>query len=368
MSAPSDFYLVLEVSRTATLVEIRAAYRRLAREHHPDANPSPEAEARMRGINEAWETLRDAERRAAYDRTLPRPARPVVRPVRRQPPPRREAQAAGAGARPSWFGEDAPRQPGGSEVEYTGDPSVNWYEAIGVREDAPRPAILKALSKLASELSAADVSATEFTRKRATMKEAWSVLGDQYMRAAYDRARRAAKSAPAAAPRPENAPFTPPPGYRQGPVEVGGLVVDKGAHLAGMDLRGADLRGLDLAGIDLRDAKLQGAQLEAASLRGAKLNGADLSGASLRFADFSNTDCTGANLAQADLANAALHATNFFRANLAGAGMAGCVGPGVNLDYADLRRADLTGAKITEQLIRRAKLGNTVMPDGTVVG
>lgn len=366
MSAPSDFYIVLEVTRTATFVEIRAAYRRLAREHHPDANPSAEAEARMRAINEAWETLRDGERRAAYDRLLPRAARPAVRPIRRQPPPRREAPATGGQGRPSWFAEDAPRQPGGSEVAYTGDPAVNWYEIIGVREDAARPVILKALSKMAAELNGADISATEFTKKRNSMREAWAVLGDQYMRAAYDRARKAAKSARVPPQPPEEPPFTPPPGYRQGPVTIAGLVVDKGAQLSGVDLRGADLRGLDLAGIDLREAKLQGAELEAASLRGAKLNGADLSGASLRFADLSNADCTAANLAQADLTNASLHATSLFRATLTGAGMSGCVGPGVNLDYADLRRADLSQAKITEQLIRRAKLGNTVMPDGSV--
>ena len=363
MSAQFDFYAILEVSRTATSEEIRAAYRRLAREHHPDANPSPEAEGRMRGINEAWETLRDQDRRAAYDRMLPRPARPVVRPVRRQPPPRGAGPFA-APSTPKWFTEDSPREPSPASVEFTGDPSINWYERIGVREDASRPIILKALSRMAGELNGASISATEFTRRRNLMREAWAILGDQYMRAAYDRARKKAKDQP---PPPEaEAPVTPPPGYRQGPVTVNAFVVDKGASLRGADLRGADLRGLDLAGVDLREAKLQGADLEAASLRGAKLNSAELSGANLRFADLSNAECTAANLAQADLANAALHATSLFRANLAGAGMAGCVGPGVNLDYADLRRADLTGAKITEQLIRRAKLGGTVMPDGRI--
>lgn len=365
MSEPTDFYAVLEVSRTADLVQIRAAYRRLAREHHPDANPSPEAEARMRGINEAWETLRDDVRRAAYDRSLPRAPRPVVRPVRRQPPPRRAAPASPAASSPSWFQEDAPRQPGGASVEFTGDPSIDWYQKLGLREDAPRPVILKALSRMAGELNGAAISATEFTRRRTEMRDAWAILGDQYMRAAYDRARKLARERPVPPPDPEP-PVTPPPGYRQGPVQLNGFSIDKGAPLRGADLRGADLRGLDLASIDLREARLQGADLEAASLRGAKLNGAELSGANLRFADLSNADCTAANFAQADLANAALHATSFFRANLSGAGMSGCVGPGVNLDYADLRRADLTAAKITEQLIRRAKVGNTVMPDGRI--
>jgi curved DNA-binding protein CbpA len=363
MGQQPDFYAILEVTRTATSIEIRAAYRRLAREHHPDANPSPEAELRMRGINEAWETLRDDDRRAAYDRTLPRPARPAVRPVRRQPPPRSTGPFA-APAAPKWFAEDAPREPSGASVQFTGDPAINWYERIGVREDAPRPVILKALSRMAGELNGAAISATEFARRRNIMREAWAVLGDQYMRAAYDRARKQAQAEPH--PPESEPPVVPPPGYRTGPVTVNAFVVDKGASLRGVDLRGADLRGLDLTGIDLREAKLQGADLEAASLRGAKLNGAELSGANLRFADLSHAECTAANLAQADLANAALHATSLFRANLAGAGMAGCIGPGINLDYADLRRADLTGAKITEQLIRRAKLGSTVMPDGRI--
>jgi len=362
-----DYYLVLAVTRTATADEIRSAYRRLAREHHPDANPAPEADARMRVLNEAWETLRDPARRAAYDRTLPRAPRPVTRPIRRQPPPRREPQrpAARTGA-PSWSAaEDAPRQAGGASVEYTGDPTINWYEVIGVREDAPRPAIMKAMARMAAGLEGADISATEFAKKRKLMRDAFAVIGDQYMRAAYDRARKAAKEKPAAGPPPEQ-PFTPPAGYRQGPVRIGDLVVDRQGQLSGVDLRGADLRGLDLAGVDFREAKLQGADLEAASLRGANLAGADLGGVNLRYADLSNADCAGANLARADLTSAALHATSLFRANLTGAGLSGSVGPGVNLDYADLRRADLTGARITEQLIRRAKLANTVMPDGTV--
>lgn len=364
MSSQTDHYTLLQVSITSTEVEIRAAYRRLARENHPDTNSSPEAEGLMRRINEAWETLRDSGRRAAYDRQLPRPARPAARPVRRQPPPPRRP-AAEAEAR--TFTEDAPRAAARPGAEFTGDATINWYEKLGVREDAPRQLILKVLSRMAGELGSADISATEFTRKRETMREAWAILGDQYMRAAYDRARNQARAAEANRTSEESKrPAPPPPGYRVGPVTINGLTVDMGADLRGADLRGADLRGLDLARVDLRDAKLQGADLEAASLRGAKLSGADLSGANLHYADLSSADVKEAVLAQADLAAAALHATNLYRANLAGASLVDAVGPGINLDYADLRRADLTGAKITEQLIRRARLEGTVMPDGSV--
>lgn len=63
-----DLYDVLGVSRTATAEEIKKAYRRLAREHHPDANPDdPRAEARFKEVAQAYEVLSDPERRNRYD-------------------------------------------------------------------------------------------------------------------------------------------------------------------------------------------------------------------------------------------------------------------------------------------------------------
>ena len=64
----SDFYALLGVSRTATEIEIKKAYRKLAMEHHPDRNSSPGAEAKFKEITEAYEILRDPEKRSAYDR------------------------------------------------------------------------------------------------------------------------------------------------------------------------------------------------------------------------------------------------------------------------------------------------------------
>lgn len=64
-----DLYEILGVSRQATQDEIKKAYRRLARQHHPDANSGDsEAEARFKEIAMAYEVLSDAERRAQYDR------------------------------------------------------------------------------------------------------------------------------------------------------------------------------------------------------------------------------------------------------------------------------------------------------------
>src|SRR3954468_10329355 len=65
----ADFYAVLEIQRGASDDEIKGAYRKLAMRYHPDRNNgSKEAEEKFKQITEAYDVLRDANRRAAYDR------------------------------------------------------------------------------------------------------------------------------------------------------------------------------------------------------------------------------------------------------------------------------------------------------------
>src|ERR1017187_3238742 len=65
----ADFYEVLQVSRDASDQELKASYRKMAMQYHPDRNPNnPAAEEKFKACSEAYQVLSDAEKRAAYDR------------------------------------------------------------------------------------------------------------------------------------------------------------------------------------------------------------------------------------------------------------------------------------------------------------
>ncbi len=64
-----DYYEILGVAKTATEVELKAAFRKAAMQHHPDRNPGDKAaEAKFKELNEAYQALSDTQKRAAYDR------------------------------------------------------------------------------------------------------------------------------------------------------------------------------------------------------------------------------------------------------------------------------------------------------------
>jgi curved DNA-binding protein len=96
-----DYYKTLGVPKTATAEEIKKAFRKLARQHHPDVNKKPEAERRFKEINEANEVLSDPEKRKRYDQVGPDFAR--------------------------YAGNGGAQRPGGFEWVYTGQPGAGGF-------------------------------------------------------------------------------------------------------------------------------------------------------------------------------------------------------------------------------------------------
>jgi curved DNA-binding protein len=93
-----DYYKVMGVARDATEAQIKQAYRKLARKYHPDVSKEKDAEARFKEVGEAYEVLKNAEKRAAYDQLGkgPRPGEDF------RPPPNWDSgfEFSGAGAAP----------------------------------------------------------------------------------------------------------------------------------------------------------------------------------------------------------------------------------------------------------------------------
>jgi len=111
-----DYYSTLGVAKTATEKEIKQAYRKLARKHHPDVNPGDKAaEARFKEINEAYEVLGDPAKRKKYDELGAN---------------WRMYEQAGAGAGPGFGG-----QPGGGwNVNFGGQPGGGGFRTMTEEE------------------------------------------------------------------------------------------------------------------------------------------------------------------------------------------------------------------------------------------
>ena len=115
MAPTRDYYQILGVAESATTDEIKKAFRRLAKQYHPDRNPNnPQAAERFKEVNEAHDVLSDSEKRKKYDQL------------------RRYGAFSGAGANP-FAQRGARRGPGpqGSTAEDSGDFDISGLGGLG---------------------------------------------------------------------------------------------------------------------------------------------------------------------------------------------------------------------------------------------
>jgi curved DNA-binding protein len=118
-----DYYATLGVARDASADDIKKAYRRLAREHHPDVSGDPSSTERFKEIGEAYATLKDAEKRAAYDALGRQPAGQEFR-----PPPGWDF----AGAAPGGAGAGAGRS--GGFAPGADDDAARYFDDIDLAD------------------------------------------------------------------------------------------------------------------------------------------------------------------------------------------------------------------------------------------
>ena len=191
-----DHYKTLELPPSATPDEIKKRYRSLARRYHPDVNPNPDAAQKIKGINEAYHVLGDADRRSVYDAermlnsvlNAPKsaPTRPAAAPPRPAAPPKRPA------ARPA----SAPASDRNMEFNGFGrTPSGSTPPTAAPSKKASNPDALRAADRMMMEAQLAFINrqyreaetlcrqALNIDKRNATAHE---ILGDIFLKRGQD--------------------------------------------------------------------------------------------------------------------------------------------------------------------------------------
>ncbi|UOO38334.1 DnaJ domain-containing protein [Oscillospiraceae bacterium CM] len=166
MMLSEDFYTILQVHFLAEPEVIESAYKRLAKKYHPDVSRVPGADSRMQKINEAYETLRDADKRCLYDRQR-RPAR--------EPGVHAPFKTADAEARTAGKKEDDAVPPGAREALRA------YFDAITSRDFSGAYALITSADK--KNISEDDFIRWQSCVSRVYALSAYMIAGAQAARA-----------------------------------------------------------------------------------------------------------------------------------------------------------------------------------------
>ncbi|MGE5597384.1 MAG: J domain-containing protein [Hyphomicrobiales bacterium] len=174
-----DYYAILRVRPEATAAEIKAAFRRLSFETHPDHNASADANRKMAELIEARNVLLDPEQRRRFDRERAqgRPKPPTVMGQRRREEARKPP------TRPV-FRKPATEGMGSIQPERMPD----WYEFLGLRVTASSAEVITALRRMTMHLNAANYSPADDQVLRRQVRMAADALTTPKEREIYDRA------------------------------------------------------------------------------------------------------------------------------------------------------------------------------------
>lgn len=176
-----DYYAILRVPPTASLAEIKAAFRRRSFETHPDRNPSADANRRMAELIEARDVLTNPIKRDQYDRERRANGhRPNA--VTRMGQHRREA-ARKPPAQPVYR---KPPQSGAGSIQPERMP--DWYEFLGVRVTASTAEIVTALRRMQMHIDRTDYSPEDEQVLRRQVREAADTLMTPQKKKIYDAA------------------------------------------------------------------------------------------------------------------------------------------------------------------------------------
>lgn len=180
-----NHYATLSVHRRASANEIKAAYRRLSRDLHPDRNTAADATQRMAALNVAYAVLSDPARRADHDRSLAKAEARASFSAFAQPPAGPSAFARARRADGARTVREYAHPPAGGRGAPQPDRLPDWYAFLGLEFAADPAEVLPAIASLRATILTANYTPEVENKLVAQLRDASETLTDRRVRDVY---------------------------------------------------------------------------------------------------------------------------------------------------------------------------------------